>query len=402
MSISAQRLEFRALYEEHYAFVWAVLRKMGVPDHDVEDLLQDTFVIVHRRLDAFEGRASFTTWLYAIVVRVYWNYARRQKSRPSLASISGTSLSIADPKADPEKFTEQQRASLLLERILGELDVDKRTAFVLAEIEGLTAPEIARVTGVKTRTIYSRLRAAKEQVEASAKRVVARERNDLVVRQLAARSTRRPPPELQRRAWLVVAARIAPAPVPVAPWLSLKTIGLSVAGLGLVGVVGVTAGASEPASPDPEPVAASANSAAKPEHRAPGPVVLPEPSAAEPAQPASPLPEVPVAAASVAKPQGAPARSRPTAPASSPPKAKPSSDVTLLRDARNALKTDKPAAALRMLERHGREFPKSQLAHERDRTKLIALCRVGKEGEATKLAARLGSELPAQCGASTP
>ena len=61
---------FREVYEEHFRFVWRSLRRLGVPESDVADAVQDVFLVVHRRLGDFEGRSKVSTWLYGISLRV--------------------------------------------------------------------------------------------------------------------------------------------------------------------------------------------------------------------------------------------------------------------------------------------------------------------------------------------
>lgn len=357
-SSDAPRAAFRTLYEQHYAFVWGVLRRLGVPERDVEDLLQDVFVVVHRRLDDFEGRAANTTWLYAIAVRVYWNYARRQQRRPTLATESASAMPILDDSVGPERFAQHREASALLEELLGSLDPDKRTAFVLAELEGLSAPEIAEVTGTKTRTVYSRIRAAKQLVEASAKRVQARERNDVSVRRVA-RATARPPAGLERRAWAALLVRLpelAPASA-LTGWFAAK-VAVAVLGIGAVGAVAASWVEPTPSvmtvapvpkpEPEPEPVALASTTPPP----TPAPSVEPE------------LPELPAPA---------PARSR---------RVEPPNELALLQQARQALKDERPTEALRLLDRHRTRHPNSQLARERQRTRLSALCALGRAKEA--------------------
>lgn len=374
---------FRTLYHRHHRFVWGVLRRLGVPERDVEDLLQDVFVVVHRRLDDFEGRSASTTWLYAIAVRVYWNYARRQQHRPMLASESASAMPIVDDSVGPERFAEQREASALLEELLGGLDANKRTAFVLAELEGLSAPEIAKVTGTKTRTVYSRIRAAKQLVEASARRVRARERNDVSVQRIAKAGTSRPPAGLERRAWAALLIRLpdlAPAPV-LAGLFTAKVAAVVLAAVG-VGVVVVAKTSSTPeiaivATEPPAPVVLA--SAPPPSRENPAPNTAASPPVAPP----------PVEASRVAK------RSRPEPPKPSPPE----DAAALLLEARRALKGDHPDDALRLLDRHRAKHPDSPLSRERERTRLLALCALGRHEEAATLAESHG--LPRACDSTS-
>src|SRR4051812_34339786 len=73
---------FEEVYAAHVAFVWRVLRALGVAAEQLEDAAQDVFVIVHRRLPEFEGRSAITTWLFAIARRVASRYRRKSKPKP--------------------------------------------------------------------------------------------------------------------------------------------------------------------------------------------------------------------------------------------------------------------------------------------------------------------------------
>lgn len=382
-SIAATSTAFRELYEQRYAFVWSVLRRLGVPERDVEDLLQDVFVIVHRRLGDFEDRSAKSTWLYAIAVRVYWNYARRQRRRPPLATESANAMPILDTSVGPERFAEQKEASALLEELLGSLDHDKRTAYVLAEIEGLSAPEIAAVTGANTRTIYSRIRAAKQLVEASAKRVVARERNDVSIRKLARRSTAQPPSGLQRRTWAALLLRVPGLAASSATLGGLFSVKFALALVGL-GAVGVVVG-SQVRTPTPQVVSMGVMPSVAVEASEPAVEAEPDGELQLPTERRAAM-VVPVeveAPKVVAKPKR--------------PRPRPESDdgLSLLQGARKAIKASDARGALKLLDEHQRRHPDSPLARERQRTRVVALCALGRSDDATSFAQANG--LPPGC-----
>jgi RNA polymerase sigma-70 factor, ECF subfamily len=71
--------DLRAIYRAHGRFVWLSLQRLGVQPSDLDDVAQDVFVIVHRRLDSFDRRARVTTWLFGICMRVAANYRRRRR-----------------------------------------------------------------------------------------------------------------------------------------------------------------------------------------------------------------------------------------------------------------------------------------------------------------------------------
>ena len=57
------------IFRQYAPFAWRALRRLGVPDADVEDVCQEVFVVVHRKLGDFEGRSSLKTWIYGICPR---------------------------------------------------------------------------------------------------------------------------------------------------------------------------------------------------------------------------------------------------------------------------------------------------------------------------------------------
>jgi RNA polymerase sigma-70 factor, ECF subfamily len=152
-------LDFTAVYDDNAAFVWRCLHLFGVPRENLDDAVQDVFLVVHRRLGEFEGRASVRTWLYAIARRVAHNHRRGVMRRGQLEPISEQ---LGDPSPHgPRDLVERAEAGRLLVELVGRLDDDKREVFILIEVEQLSAPEVAEMLGLNLNTVYSRLRAAR-------------------------------------------------------------------------------------------------------------------------------------------------------------------------------------------------------------------------------------------------
>jgi RNA polymerase sigma-70 factor, ECF subfamily len=164
-------LSFREIYEQHAAFVWRVLRRFGVRPTDVEDVCQEVFLIVHRKLPAFEHRSSVKTWLYGIALRCASGYRRRAYV---VREITSDAEESAVEGAQHDSVAHRQ-ARALLDRILDGLDEDKRVVFVLYELEELAMAEIAEIVECPLQTAYSRLHAARAAVESAASRLHARE-----------------------------------------------------------------------------------------------------------------------------------------------------------------------------------------------------------------------------------
>ena len=167
-STAVAPLDASRVFQEHATFAWRVLRRLGVAEADVEDVCQDVFITVHRRLPTFEGRSSVQTWLYGICVRVASDYRKRQVRRGGPTVESPLELAV-DARQDHDLALRQARATL--DRILDELDDDKRAVFVLYEIEELPMAEVAQALGCPVQTAYSRLHAARRTVSAAVERV---------------------------------------------------------------------------------------------------------------------------------------------------------------------------------------------------------------------------------------
>lgn len=152
-------LTLAEVYRRHAGFVWRAVRRFGIGDAVVEDVMHDVFLVVHRRLPEFDGRASMTTWLYNIARGVAANH-RRGRTREQRR------LELVQPKPsagpDPERATEHEQAAAFVRAFVTTLDEDKRTVFELVDLEGMPVPEVAELCGIKLNTAYSRLRAARQ------------------------------------------------------------------------------------------------------------------------------------------------------------------------------------------------------------------------------------------------
>jgi RNA polymerase sigma-70 factor (ECF subfamily) len=155
---------FDDVYSQHVAFVWRVLRTFGVSDAQLEDAVQDVFVVVHRRLREWEGRAAMTTWLFAIARRVASAHRRRKDG-------DRTETMTIEPAGGADTFAEMSRAqaAATVMSILERMDEDKRIVFALVELEQLSVPEVARMLELNLNTAYSRLRLARAAFELAVK-----------------------------------------------------------------------------------------------------------------------------------------------------------------------------------------------------------------------------------------
>ena len=155
---------FQRVFDTHAPMVWRTVRYLGVHPSEIEDVCQEVFVVVHRRLPEFdaEGSASMTTWLYAVCVNVIRNHARRAY-RTREKSMASPPEPVAE--ASHEEAFDRARAATRLRRKLATLDDDKREVFLLHDVEGASMKEIAQALGIPLQTGYSRLRVARQRLE---------------------------------------------------------------------------------------------------------------------------------------------------------------------------------------------------------------------------------------------
>jgi RNA polymerase sigma-70 factor (ECF subfamily) len=166
--------DFDAVYEEQVDFVWRTARRMGVRPADVDDVVQEVFVIVHRRLAEFAGQAQVKTWVFKILVHLVRHYWRSHQRKPGDWATQVPTENLPT-EHDPTLGLQRVEALRILDRLLAHLDEDKREVFVLAEVEQMSALQIAEIVEANVNTVSSRLRAARQEFEKALKRFRAQE-----------------------------------------------------------------------------------------------------------------------------------------------------------------------------------------------------------------------------------
>jgi len=175
-----EALDFENVYDEHAPFVWRAVVRLGVAEAVVEDIVQEVFLVVHRRLAEFGGRSSLRTWIYGIAINVARRHRRtlvRKRLRDVDRAENGPAeLDVVPAPAEqsPEAIYAKAEAATQLMILLDELDDEQREVFVLAELEELTVPEIAAIVNANVNTIYSRLRTARRSFDQALHRFHAR------------------------------------------------------------------------------------------------------------------------------------------------------------------------------------------------------------------------------------
>lgn len=158
--------EFSEIYRKYFNFVWSCTRRFGIPENEVEDVVQEIFVVIHARLQTLERSEALRSWIYGIVRRTASTYHRNKRVRAAHVEAFCAEPDVTYPQIpSPLDLAEQSDQVRLLWSLIEQLDPPKREAFVLAELDEMTVPEIAAAINVPLNTVYSRIRVARQELE---------------------------------------------------------------------------------------------------------------------------------------------------------------------------------------------------------------------------------------------
>ena len=162
---------FAEVYERYFEFVWRSAANRGIPAGALDDVTQEVFIVVSRKLAEFEGRSSIRTWVAGIVRRVVADYVRKRGNQPA-----GDESLDREPAGSGVTSGELERKAALelLDALLARMPEDQREVFVLHEIEELSGAEIAELTQTNENTVWTRLRAARRTFQEGVTRNRAR------------------------------------------------------------------------------------------------------------------------------------------------------------------------------------------------------------------------------------
>ncbi|MES1208203.1 MAG: RNA polymerase sigma factor [Pseudomonadota bacterium] len=157
------RGEFRAVYDAWFHHVARWVRALGGPEADRDDIVQEVFLVVRRRLQAFDG-GNLAGWLYRITRRQVRDFRRRAWVRHVFTlGQSGDLDELPNRDDGPGAALESKEDHRILQGILDRMNEDRRVTFVLFEIEGHSGQEIARIQNVPVNTVWTRLHHARRE-----------------------------------------------------------------------------------------------------------------------------------------------------------------------------------------------------------------------------------------------
>ena len=166
-------LDSAELFRRYATFVANFLARMGVPRPDLDDLVQEVFLVAHRNGGYSPGPAKPSTYLASIAFRAATTHRRKGKTRSFVRSAEEIVMQAGDSRFSPERDADQKRQLALLDRALSALDPDKRAVFVMAELQGESVVSIAEGLAIPVDTAYSRLRAARRMFREAAEALYA-------------------------------------------------------------------------------------------------------------------------------------------------------------------------------------------------------------------------------------
>lgn len=167
--------QLRELFEAHGPFVCRSLRYLGVPEADLDDTLQEVFLVVYQRLNDYEEKGRARAWLYSICTRIAHAQRRklsRRRETPALAFFEDAT------GPTPLEHVEDREALVLGHRLLSQLPPQQREVFLLYEVEDLPMSEIAQALDCPLQTAYSRLHKARARILAEVERIAAQSEHD--------------------------------------------------------------------------------------------------------------------------------------------------------------------------------------------------------------------------------
>ncbi len=152
---------FVAVYEAELDHVWRTLRRFGVESRHIEDVAQEVFVTVHRRLPTYDPSLPIRPWVTGISVKIAANHRARASTRREVVEDE---IEAEDAALSTDELLDRARAQRLVQRALQALDDKSRPVVAMHDLDGHSIPEIAQALEIPLNTAYSRLRRGRESL----------------------------------------------------------------------------------------------------------------------------------------------------------------------------------------------------------------------------------------------
>jgi RNA polymerase sigma-70 factor, ECF subfamily len=170
---ASPRVDLETLIQSHFAFIWRLLRRLGLPASDADDAAQQVFLIAGAKLGSIRP-GSERAFLYGCALHRASKWQRVQARQQRTISLDAEApIDLACPSLSAEDLLDRAKARTVLDALLAEMPVALRSVFVLFELDQLSTVEIAGLLGVPRGTVASRLRRAREDFEKRVRRLEA-------------------------------------------------------------------------------------------------------------------------------------------------------------------------------------------------------------------------------------
>jgi RNA polymerase sigma-70 factor (ECF subfamily) len=164
----AAPFDLAAVYAREFDWVWHTLRRLGVAQRNLADVTHDVFVVVHQRAHTYDPARPLRPWLFGVAYRVAKDHQSLGRNRNESV---GEAVEVVDTAPAQDQRVEQSQARELVLCALQSLDLERRVVFILHDLEEQPMREIADALDVPAKTLYARLKVAREQFVAAVRRL---------------------------------------------------------------------------------------------------------------------------------------------------------------------------------------------------------------------------------------
>lgn len=155
----AAAARLRVLVDQHFAFVWRCLQRVGTPEADIDDVLQRVFLTASRKLSEIRPGAE-RSFLFAVARREAGHLRRSHRRRGEVGQEAILDKSTGALR--PDELANRQQALAFVSSVLEEMEEELRMVFLLCDVEEMSSNEVSLALGIPVGTVKSRLRRARE------------------------------------------------------------------------------------------------------------------------------------------------------------------------------------------------------------------------------------------------
>jgi RNA polymerase sigma-70 factor, ECF subfamily len=162
--LSSAKPELTAIFEEHFVYVWKTLGRLGVRSGDLEDVAQEVFLRIYKRLGDYDVARPMRPWIFGFAYRMAADYRRLARHR---TEVLGAPIEATDASRGADERLEVEEERAIVEAALDAVEFDRRAVLVMHDVDEVPIPVVARELGLPVNTTYSRLRLAREDFVAA-------------------------------------------------------------------------------------------------------------------------------------------------------------------------------------------------------------------------------------------